>query len=509
MDLEFLTHKQILMERINIEPHEIKGDDIKKIVSDKAFNNMINVRHRDSYILNVVEIINITDPLYDRESTRAKMYCDITFLANTLDIKSGSILYDCVVDRIAKPGIFLSKGDSNNIVTLVSSDILENEDFANVYKEGDKLDIEIIAAKSTIHDSEIITFGKLHKYKIISSKLLLGNIDKISFREVGNIIKSPTIIDNPIHNPFLGAPTNALNDIYAKLSAVKMQSFFERLCNPYEFVLTEKNYDGGKSLIGKYLGDNISREVLEIIEIYKTFKLGTSNNTTTVNIINYSPNTSDKKIYNAMEKYRKLMNNTPAKIIEKSPDILIIKNDPQYKSNSHLFGEYYIENPPSKLLISQVIDILSSGAKCVIFNINCLTDRLAIDMLYLLQLFYHDHRLFKPVISAAYTLDCYIILRKFKKKAEIDDVIKKLKNINIGDKKYMSSLFENTNDISQRSIRSLRVFNNQLYEFYIEKMIDVVKKQMTLKPDSKEVDNLMEIQMKHSEMWLEKMKFVD
>ena len=142
------------------------------------------------------------------------------------------------------------------------------------------------------------------------------------------------------------------------------------------------------------------------------------------------------------------------------------------------------------------------------------------EIIFILQQLYHKSWIFKPTISAGYSVDSYYVFKKLKKVDDgaIKDIIKNLNNIvsKLGKSKMTDSIFDKFS-MKDNTIKDIRIFNDMLYNIYIEKMIEVVELQKShskgddinkINKNSAEINELLQLQNDNSKSWLSRIKLI-
>lgn len=469
MDLDILTKEQIIIERINVNASDC--DNVLQIAND-MMNTHHGYKHKDGFVRKLKKILSTKDLIVTKNYFDGSCHIDIIFLADVLAIDSGSILYGCKITMITEAGIFAQK-ENGLIKIVIPSDELTDIDFNSVYKKNDIINVELIASRSTIYDTEIIVYGRIYEYKITSKKLLIrkisnpiyiSNVNTIDYvSESGNIdfskltvSTSLTISNKPTLYERLGYPTQHKLDIIKKLPDT-ISTHLDPFGSVPELLLkSHKEFD-------------TSRHALEFLEI--------------LNIFNFNNHITDKKIRIAYHIFDKQISNAAyeniSKIYFKGAQLTLntIKN----ASGSQNIGIFITESNIQHLQIAKILlCLLKFKPDYGLIRLNNITDLFSLQVLCIIKNLYQNVWLYKPSISNGITLNTYIVSHNFNKSisdvniknlfASISsNVIKKLdKNT------FATSFIDNMvmNDFANEFIISLRNFNTMQYYIYMEKHME-------------------------------------
>lgn len=198
MDLDFLTKEKVIIERVIVDPKDC--DNIVQIMQDFIKNNK-NYCHRDGFVRQLKKVIATKDLIITKDKFDGSYYIDVILLADILELKPGSVLFDCKIKMLTKAGIFAYTKD-NLIKVLIASDNID-DDVHSKYKKGDMINVEVIVSKQTIHDNELTVFAKLHDYKLIPKNELVRTFSDVKYKENKNELK---LVDKIIYHEALGYP---------------------------------------------------------------------------------------------------------------------------------------------------------------------------------------------------------------------------------------------------------------------------------------------------------------
>jgi len=477
MDLSLLRKEKIITERVIVKADEI--DNIKQIILLKTKNQLNGKRHREGFVIDVKEIIRMGDLVITKDRFNGQYHVDISLKAEILKIRPRDLIYGCKIKMVTKAGIF-AENWNDRIKILIPSDELLNFDYHSKYKKNDKINVEVIAQRSTIYDNEVMVHGRIYYYKVPSRRKLLRKISYPIYSKSKSYSplqltelkfnKNPKLFDKSQKNVSLGFPWGSSLEYYINVKLENLDSFYRNLLNPYH--------------------DISNLNTADMIEIFRTFKFLLPTSRQKLNIFAKVYSNSDNLDYkSALDKL--------------TTNYTLIK-EPKNKIN---IGIFVLGSQRHHLEL--ILYILKYKPEKLVINLDITPNLFTAEWLYLLSHLYKGLWMFKPRVSDQLSLRYYLIgnrcrIGKFDKSIiknmfiSIKEILKKItKN------KYINSIIINV-DLPSEFKQQLTHFNEYTYKLYMEKYQEILKISKMVHKDSPEITEYKKKQKEISQIWTNK-----
>ena len=413
MDIDLLTKDKVITEKFIIEPQYL--DNPQDRIIEQIKERIEGYRNRQGFVLKFNKILSMHDLISIRDSLKGEYSIDCNLLVDVLSINVGNMLLNCKIKMVTDTGILATALNDKIQIFIPTDELMDG--FQTIYKKNGSINIEIIGVRDIIYDNNIIISGKLLTHKALSRRLFLyklnGNISALDFE--GGEEESLNVLKK------MPAKENKLAHEVLGYPTGKQLDLF-RLISSNKFTIKQINEVNPYSKIKFPLND------APLYEIQSVFKLLTKN----VKKIN------NKELLKILSK---------VSISSKNVDLAYYKIDSQDDMKDIL------------------LNLKSNNAKNIIINTNPLHNLFRAEWTFLLGQIFDKLWIYRPICISPLQLDCVYLIG-------IGSDISKIPNIGkIG--KNASKLFDG--DLPEAFISTLRTFNEQLYQLYLEYGIRLIQ----------------------------------
>lgn len=467
------------------------------------------------YITKVHGIDSRSKGITDTNSFVGQVNFDVWFQADVVKVSSGDILLGCTVTLISPPGIFLEK--DGYIKIFINRDHFP-PGFADTVTVNQKVNVYVMNSNCDLSRTQIDVLGRVHYYAEVPvvDRLvkLLQMKSKIGIDKFLDIVTrdDKDVIDNLCELGYLPKIRDAKKEIDE--IPEKVWKFYRSLSNPLEMVFSPKDYSSFRI---KPKNDNVmapSRAYFKLWEIINKFNVIPEKDNLTVANLCEAPGGFVKALIDYREtrgfgkkdkyfvvtlqgkdtigfskdllsKYKSQITLGPSgcncdltkeetlngcvKAFDKTK-VDIITADGGIKTSQMDFEE---EKETGVLKASELITALSIQKEggTFIWKLFDTCTRLTADLLYVINQYYTDVKLYKPETSRPANSERYVIASGFSGISSSDlDILRKIVKEH---KKYLVSIIsveERASDSYINFMQELKVFNGRLMSTQYKKI---------------------------------------
>lgn len=413
MDIDLLTKDKVITEKFTIDPQylDTPQDRIIEIIKKR----IEGYRQKQGFVLKFHKILSMHDLISIRDSLKSEYSIDCNLLVDILNINPGNMLLDCKIKMVTDTGILANALDTKIQIFIPTDELMDG--FQTIYKKGSSINIEVIGSRDIIYDNNIIINAKLLTHKALSRRLFLyklsGTVSALDFN---------------------GGKNEELN-ILKKMPAKENKLVYEILGYP-----TGKQLDLLRLIGNTKFTDNQIRDVNPYAKIKYPMES--------------APLFEIQTVFKSLTKDVKKINNKELlKILAKVT-----------VSNKNVDLAYYQVNSQEnmKTILS---NLKTSGAKKVIINTPPLHNLFRAEWAFLLGQIFNKLWIYRPTCITPLHLNSIYLIGIGINTSKIPNIGKIGKNA--------SKLFDG--DLPESFISTLRSFNEQLYQLYLEYGIRLIQ----------------------------------
>lgn len=407
MDIDLLTKDKVITEKFIIEPQYL--DNPQERIIEIIKKRIEGYRHRQGFVLKFHKILSMHDLISIRDSLKSEYSIDCNLLVDVLTINPGNMLLDCKIKMVTDTGILATALDSTIQIFIPTDELMDG--FQTIYKKDGLVNVEVIGARDIIYDKTIIVNAKLLTHKAVSRRLFL-------YKLCGNEISA---------SDFEGGKKEELS-VLKKMPAKENKLVYEILGYP-----TGKQLD----LLRLISNTKFTASQIKNINPYSQIKYP----------LESAPIFEIQTVFKSLTKDVKNINSKELlKILAKVT-----------VSNKNVDLAYYQINSQEdmKTILS---DLKSSGAKKVIINTPPLHNLFRAEWAFLLGQIFNKLWIYRPKCISPLQLNSVYLIGIGLNTTKIPNIGKIGKNA--------SKLFDG--NLPESFISTLRTFNEQLYQLYLE-----------------------------------------